>query len=242
MYNRKKFIQMVAQSFKFLIRSFLDFVFISNCELCGKYLEDSRLMICKECFGRIERVNRFDIEKKFEERFDYGFINKAFSCFHFEENTIIQKLIHELKYNNKRSIGKILGEILGSSIKDEHDFITADAILPVPLHKLRMRERGYNQSELIANGVSKVIGVKVISDLLVRVKNTQTQTKLNFYERRENVKDAFKVKNKYNSYIVGRKFIIVDDVITTGSTIVECAKVLKQKGAEKVYAISVAVA
>jgi len=233
---------MIVRGFKLLIRSFMDFIFISECEICGKYLEDSRVIVCKECLSKIERVDRFDIERKFEEKFAGGFISKAFSCFHFEENTIVQKLIHEMKYNNKRSIGKILGEILGSSIRDEHDFITADALLPVPLHKIRKRERGYNQSELIALGVSKVIGVKVIDDLLVRVRNTQTQTKLNLHERKENVKDAFKVKSKYKDFVVGKKFIVVDDVITTGSTVIECAKVLKQNGAEKIYALSVAVA
>ncbi len=201
------------------------------------------MIVCYECLQRIEKLNTIDLEKIFIQKFGSdSFINKAFSYFHFKDESIIQTLIHELKYQNKRSIGIFLGEIIASSIKDDADFTSADALIPVPLHKIRFRERGYNQSELIAKGISKVIGIKVINDLLMRNRNTQTQTKLNFEERRENVKDAFYVSKKYKDFIPGKNFIIVDDVITTGSTINECGKALIQSGASKVFAISVAVA
>lgn len=173
---------------------------------------------------------------------NHGYITKAFSCFHFKEESIVQMLIHELKYQNKRTIGILLGEIVGNAVKHDADFTSVDALLPVPLHKIRLRERGYNQSELIAKGINRVIGVKVINDMLIRKRNTQTQTKLNLEQRTENVKDAFVINEKYKNFVVGKKFVIVDDVITTGSTVNECAKELIRSGASQVLALSVAVA
>lgn len=183
------------------------------------------------------------MEEKLKAKFgDSKYISKAFSYFHFKEESIIQVLIHELKYQNKKSIGVFLGELVGKHIKNDPDFILADALVPVPLHKIRLRERGYNQSEMISKGISRITGIKVIGDLLIRVRNTETQTKLNFEQRIENVKEAFKLREKYKDFVVGKRFIIVDDVITTGSTINECAKTLIDSGASKVLVLSVAVA
>lgn len=201
------------------------------------------MIICTDCFQKIERTNPIDLERSFSAKFgNTSFISKAFSVFHFKEESIIQTLIHELKYQNKRSIGIFLGEVVGQLIKNDSDFSTADVLVPVPLHKIRLRERGYNQSELIAKGVSNATGIKVIGDLLIRTRNTETQTKLNFEERKENVKDAFFVNRKYKNFVIDKKVIVVDDVITTGSTINECAKALAMAGASEVLALSVAIA
>ncbi len=234
---------MLPRAVKFIVDLFLDFVFIHECEICHQHLDDKRIIICRDCFQKIERANPIDLERSFTIKFgNPNFINKAFSCFHFKEESIIQTLIHELKYQNKRSIGILLGEVIGQLIKNDPDFSAADILVPVPLHKIRLRERGYNQSELIAKGVSNATGIKVIKNLLVRTRNTETQTKLNLEERKENVKDAFFVNGKYKSFVIDKKVIIVDDVITTGSTINECAKALAQAGASKVFALSVAIA
>ncbi|MEN3037748.1 MAG: ComF family protein [Candidatus Kryptonium sp.] len=234
---------MLLNSLKFLLDSILDFIFIYECEICHRHLEDKRAIICRDCLNKIEMVKPFDMMRIFASRFeDYGYISKAFACFHFKEESAIQILIHELKYQNKSSIGLLLGEIVGNAIKDDPDFSTADALVPVPLHKIRLRERGYNQSELISKGISKVIKINVQNDLLIRVRNTETQTKLNLDQRKENVKDAFVVNDKHKNFVNGRKFIIVDDVITTGATINECAKALISSGASGVFAVSVAVA
>ncbi len=228
---------------KLLLDSILDFIFIYECEICHRHLEDKKTIICLDCLHKIEKVEPIDMKQSFELKFgNHGYITKAFSCFHFKEEGIVQMLIHELKYQNKRTIGILLGEIVGNAIKHDVDFTTADALLPVPLHKIRLRERGYNQSELIAKGISKITGIKVINDMLIRKKNTQTQTKLNFEQRLENVKDAFVLNEKYKNFVVGKRFAIVDDVITTGSTLNECAKELVRSGASQVLALSVAVA
>lgn len=234
---------MLPSTIKFFLDAILDFIFIYECEICRQHLEDKRTIICSECMHKIDIVEFVDMERTFATKFgNDGYVSKAFARFHFKDESIIQTLIHELKYQNKPSIGKFLGEIVGNSIKDDIDFSTSDVLVPVPLHKIRLRERGYNQSELISKGISKVTGITIINDLLIRTRNTQTQTKLDFEQRKENVKDAFKVKDKYKNFVRGRKFIIVDDVITTGSTINECAKVLVEAGASQVLALSVAVA
>ncbi|MFN3135810.1 MAG: ComF family protein [Candidatus Kryptonium sp.] len=228
---------------KLLFDSILDFIFIYECEICHRHLENKKTIICLDCLHKIEKVEPIDMKQSFNLKFgNHGYITKAFSCFHFKEESIVQMLIHELKYQNKRTIGILLGEIVGNAIKYDPDFTSADALIPVPLHKIRLRERGYNQSELIAQGISKITGIRVINDMLIRRKNTQTQTKLNLEQRKENVKDAFMINKKYKSFIVGKKFIIVDDVITTGSTITECAKELISSGASQALVLSVAVA
>ncbi|CUS96850.1 ComF family protein [Candidatus Kryptobacter tengchongensis] len=234
---------MLLSTIKFFLDSILDFIFIYECEICHRHLEDKRMIICSECIHKIERVEPVDIERTFTTKFrSDGYISKAFACFYFKDESIIQTLIHELKYQNKPSIGILLGEIVGNSVKNDPDFISSDALIPVPLHKIRLRERGYNQSELISKGINRVTGINLINDLLIRVRNTQTQTKLNLEQRKENVKDAFKVKDKYKNFVPWRKFIVVDDVITTGSTVNQCAKALVDAGASRVLALSIAIA
>ncbi|MFN7088483.1 MAG: hypothetical protein ACK4NX_01500 [Candidatus Paceibacteria bacterium] len=182
------------------------------------------------------------MKQSFDLKFgNHGYITKAFSCFHFKEEGVVQMLIHELKYQNKKTIGILLGEIVGNAIKHDIDFTSTDALLPVPLHKIRLRERGYNQSELIAKGISKVTGVKVINDMLIRKRNTQTQTKLNFEQRLENVKDAFVLNEKYKNFVVGKRFAIVDDVITTGGTKIEALAKLSAAAKVNISGLVVAV-
>jgi ComF family protein len=117
--------------------------------------------------------------------------------------------------------------------------ITADAIVPLPLHKRKLRERGYNQSELIARGISEITGFPVRTDFVRRSKYTQTQTALSLDERKANMEDAFICGP---ADVGGTTVIVVDDIITTGSTVRSCAEVLKVAGAAEVIAASAAIA
>ncbi len=148
-----------------------------------------------------------------------------------------------------RSIGKIFGRELGDVIK--RTGINFDFVIPVPLHIAKYRERTYNQSEYICYGINEVTGIPVIENCLKRIRYTKSQTKLKFTERQKNVKDAFQVNKKYVvetpasggcPVLNGKNIILTDDLITTGSTIFECARILKSAGCGKLLICSAAMA
>jgi competence protein ComFC len=157
-----------------------------------------------------------------------------------------KELIHRFKYGKKIPLGKRLGQRLGETINSDVDlktqdlwFLKSDFLIPVPLHKSRYRERGFNQSDILAEGISKVTGLSVLKNVLKRKKNTKDQTNLSREQRDENVRGAFVVTEP--KMINEKKIILVDDVITTGATLSECARVLKQAGAQKILGMTIAV-
>ena len=153
-------------------------------------------------------------------------------------NQPVQALIHLLKYRRRRSIGVFLGECLGKIIVCEPWFAHIDTIVPLPLHSVRLRERGYNQSERIAKGFADYTGVPMNTGLVVRRRPTKTQTRLSIEQRRENVKDAFATPPGQS--LKGRHIVLVDDVLTTGASLDSCARALVDGGAAAVYALTVA--
>ncbi|MEO8167427.1 MAG: phosphoribosyltransferase family protein [bacterium] len=171
-----------------------------------------------------------------------GNISGLVSACHFEKEGTLQALIHQLKYSEMTGIGIELGKKLGENLRPFLGDVLLTAIIPVALHPAKKRERGYNQAEFIAQGMHKVTRIPVLPSLLKRNKNTRTQTKLNLEERQANVSEAFGIPRRHLSLIKGSSFVLVDDVITTGATIQECAQVLKSHGAKDVYAASVALA
>lgn len=138
-----------------------------------------------------------------------------FSLIHFHKNHFVQDIMHHIKYQNGKTIADTLGLLLGERIQSINHNI--DSIIPLPLHPKKLQERGYNQAQIIAEGISKETGIPVINDFLIRTKHTQSQTKKTRLERIRNVSDTFeintKVKQNYTHYL------IVDDVLTTGATI-----------------------
>lgn len=181
------------------------------------------------------------LNKEFERKFSKDNIISGFqSLFVFEEEGAIQKCIHRMKYSGSFVTGKILGSITAKELSDKIEPWKADLIIPVPIHRTRRADRGYNQSYYIAKGISTTLKIPLRDNIIKRNRYTSTQTKLNLAERKLNVQDAFTFKKKYNP--AGKRIILVDDVITTGATISECGRVLLEHGAEKVFALSVALA
>lgn len=170
-----------------------------------------------------------------------GHVSGLVSKFYIDEEGPLHSLIHQLKYNGMTSLGVALGEHLAGVLVPEiygHSY----TLLPVPLHRSKTRERGYNQSEHICKGISNRTGLTVASSLLRRTRYTQSQTALDIEERRRNVAGAFSLHPRCRSAVAGQSFIVVDDVITTGATIDACARLLVQHGARRVLACSVALA
>lgn len=158
---------------------------------------------------------------------------------------IVKKLLYQFKYRPfltdlKKPLGKLFYEGL---IQQEAfiKFLEKDTFLvAIPLHKSRERKRGYNQSELLANELSKLLLIPKISNVLVRIKKTTPQFKLSKEERRVNLKDAFGINLKLKDTIKGKNILLVDDITTTGATLKECAKILKRSGVGKVLGITLA--
>jgi ComF family protein len=166
-----------------------------------------------------------------------GAIADLVSLFVFEKEGPLQAIVHALKYSGIQQVGTELGRRLGTLIQKEG--IRADLVIPVPLHKRKLRERGFNQSLLIARGISEVMGIPVRRALIRRTRWTQTQTALSKEERQENVKQAFTCGE---ADLQGLCIIVVDDVITTGATIKAVAGAIQASNPKTVIAASAAIA
>jgi ComF family protein len=227
-----------------ILEPILQFVYPPLCLACGETLERHERLVCENCWRSIETVHaEDDLYQQFLTKLaGDGIISGLFSPFYFEKEGKLQAVIHGLKYQGYTSLGVKAGRKIGERIESVNDLPKADVLLPVPLHPLKKRERGYNQSELICRGIEEVTRIPVRADLLRRRKYTVSQTQLSSEERKENVGDAFEINEKKRGDISGKSFILVDDVITTGSTINACARALATAGAKSVHAASIALA
>lgn len=149
--------------------------------------------------------------------------------------------IHLLKYSGAERIADRFGFFMAKEIVADEELSTSDMIVPVPLHPARKRERGYNQSELIAGKIGVELRIRNEWHLLERIRQTQTQTLFDAEGRKKNIAGAFSMGKHLKVAVKGKNILLIDDVITTGSTIRECARVLKENGAAKVYAASAAI-
>lgn len=223
---------------KILYNSLKDFIFPKICIVSDKKLieNNSNDFLDDKIILSLERLNVNDItEMKIK------ISNKEiFSLYSFRTDSDMQKIIHNFKYNGFQNVGLIFGNILVDELlNSDLDISSYDMIAPVPLFIAKERSRGYNQSSILASVIGKKIGVDFIPDLLIRTKDTKSQTGMNKDERVANVKNVFRLNDSY--VIKGEKIILVDDVMTTGSTVSECLKILKKKGCEKVLAVSLAI-
>lgn len=230
--------------FRAILNGFIDFILPPVCLCCespidAAYNGRGSKFICSKCYSKLEKFG--DTHPWQSEMISRGFIDNSISAFWFRERTEIQTLMHEMKYNKMKSVGRMFGREIGSRITLQSRF-TWDYIIPVPLHKAKLRDRTYNQSEYIALGINEVLKTAVLNDGIIRTRFTGTQTKLNKQQRKENVKEAFSLNPKYSGDITGKNIIITDDVITTGATILECADTLKKAGAGRVWVCSAAYA
>jgi ComF family protein len=227
---------------KSIINPLLDFIYPPVCISCNMPLPDGNKKVCRNCWNAIPPLTKSHslYQETRTKLLSEGHIDDLISCYVFEREGPFQYIAHALKYQEYKSLGIELGQRIGRLIQDWN--VETDIIVPVPLHRIKHRERGYNQSECIAQGIASIICKPIIIDLVHRTRHTQTQTKLNFQERHINMKNAFEIGRGGSKKINGRKCVVVDDVITTGATINSCASVLLAAGARKIAAVSAAIA
>jgi ComF family protein len=227
---------------KSLVGVILDFIFPPVCLNCRQLLSAHEKFICNPCWEAIERVHPghpLYCETR-EKLLASGVVSNLVSCFVFQSEGAVQRLAHAVKYEGFETLGVWLGQELGRAIRSAG--IQADCLIPVPLHKRKFRERGYNQAELVARGIAELIGLPVRTDIVRRKRFTETQTKLDLEQRRKNMEEAFEIVPGKDIEVSGKAYIIVDDVITTGATITSCAGEFVSAGASRVIAASLALA
>lgn len=228
----------VLNVIKKCFNSLADLIWLPHCVICGARTEG--LPICTEC----ETEMQLDMRPHCPE---CGAINSKkcprhpepiFDCYYplFVFGDSIRELIHGLKYADRVDIGEFLGKKLGEKMRNTKVFDDVDYFIPVPLHAVKKRERGYNQSEIIASSLREITGIPIMNDAVERIHRTRSQTKLNREQRKDNVSMVFKLAID----VKDKNFVIIDDVITTGATVCELARTIIGGGGKVSCALAIA--
>lgn len=226
-----------------LVNLLKGFIAPKHCLVCNKFIEDEPPLrfeyLCNDCFDRIPLAPSSDIiYNQLLTNNNPLYLTKITSLISLKENRDYIELIHFVKYQGFKklgfSFGVMLGKLLQNTLNTDYDFI-----VPIPIHSAKERERGFNQSDIISNGISSVLSIPVNTKLIKRKSYTQTQTLLSKEERKINVANVFSSFSK-NVGLKNKKCLLVDDVLTTGSTINFAAKELMKCGAEKVDGATIA--
>lgn len=206
--------------------SFLSLFFPRYCIVCGRTLAKGEECLCTMCNINLPRTDYHLRKDNPVEKMFWGKIplEQATSFFFYRKGSDFRQILHQLKYGGQKGIGAIMGRYMAAELLESGFFEGVDVILPVPLHKKKQQIRGYNQSEWIARGIAAVTGISIDTESVVRRKNTETQTRKSFLERWENVEGIFELNHAES--LIGKHILIVDDVLTTGATTVECASCL----------------
>ena len=204
------------------------FFFPQWCLICGKTLLEGEEYLCFHCLSNMPRTHLYlqkdnEMEKELWGKLP---IERASAYLYYSKGGDVKKLLTELKYRGNADLGCFLGRCMTREMLSSGFFQGVDGIIPVPLHPRKQKIRGYNQSIMLANGISSITNIPVWNDLLIRTQNTQTQTRKGSYERWLNVKDIFECISP--EQLKGKHVLLVDDVFTTGATLVACADAFRQ--------------
>lgn len=213
--------------------SLLEFVFPPICIACDGMLDLGDKLVCHACRQGLKKVEG----PVHEGVIDVDRIDEIRSGVYYDEK--MQTLIHHFKYQRALSLADTFADILAEIVLTHSRWRESDLLIPVPLHKIKLRERSFNQSEEVAKALSHKTSIPCMKNVLIRRVNTLSQTQMSDARARiENMKDVFEVRDA--AAVRGKSVILVDDLITTGSTANACAGVLKENGASIVFVLTVA--
>lgn len=220
----------------------LSLFFPDLCAVCKMRLTEAEQHICLNCLSLLPKTSYHLQPDNRLEQFFAGRIpfQRIAAYAYFVKGGSIQNIIHELKYSNNPKIGNFIGELAGENIKGSAFVSTIDYLVPVPLHPKRLKQRGYNQSLEICKGIADKINIPIDTTTLIRTVNNQSQTKNSRFDRWKNVEDIFTLTS--HEKFKDKHIVLVDDIITTGSTLESCAKeILKSEGCKvSIFAIGTA--
>jgi len=212
------------------------------CQACGDALAPADEEICLHCMFKLPYTNfHLDGENAMTQSLWGRVPVEAAAAFvYFNKGSRVQHMIHRFKYRGRHQIGTFLGRIYGYKLAKQSPFNTIDMIIPVPLFKKKQLKRGYNQSEVFARGLAIGLGVPVETDLLFRIRESESQTRKTADERWVNVKDIFAAPHPER--LQNKHILLVDDVFTTGATIEACASTLMKDTNVRISVVTIAYA
>lgn len=214
-----------------LLEGALNFIFPPVCGICGK--TDDKY-ICSKCFDRLKIY-----EKVKTDTYEDKYFKTHFWIYEYKDE--IRKRIIDYKFNDKSYIFRTFVELIESNSKAVEYINSFDVIVPVPIHKKRLKQRGYNQCELIAKALSKsMVNLTYANKILIKKRNITPQSTLNKAERTSNIQGAYQLLDAQRYDLKSKRILIFDDIYTTGSTVNECAKVLRKLTNEKIGVFTLA--
>jgi ComF family protein len=232
---------------KGILLDLLDFVYPPHCELCAARLDRGERIICRTCWRDVNGItapfcSRCGIPLSTSDTFCDACLKRgrlfSFSRSYGLFDLTLRHIVHLLKYRRRKGLAAPLVSRMAVLMGSDARYGSMDALIPVPLHGVKRRSRGFNQSRLLAGGLSLLSGLPVIENVLIRKRNTVSQSSLSLSQRMTNVRGAFAVTG--SPAIRDRRVILIDDVLTTGSTADACAGALLQAGAAEVCVMTVA--
>ena len=224
-----------------LAEDLLWMMYPSLCAACGRPLFTGEECICTPCRYRLPKTGFHTHAENPVIKHFWGKvrIQRATAYYYFSKGQRVQELIHQLKYKGRKDVGDTVGKLMGNDLK-KSDFNAVDLIVPVPLHKSRQKVRGYNQCDCIGEGLSAGLNKKFSPHVLERREATQTQTNKSRYDRYRNVENIFTVAEP--EMVRGKNILLIDDVITTGSTLISCAEAILNVPDTEVFIAAIACA
>ena len=220
--------------------SLINLFFPKSCAGCHSFLLKEEIVICTACRHEIPQTHHHKILNNETMQKFYGKIPLEFaaSLLYFHKKGIVQEMIHKLKYKGHQEIGETIGNWYAEELKSIEELHDVDYIIPIPLHKKRLKERGYNQVTTFGKSLSKNLNIEYNETILVRNVYSKTQTKKTFLGRSEVVEIIFGVQFDESHY--NKHFLLIDDVITTGSTLEACSRELLKITGSKVSIVCMA--
>ncbi len=225
-----------------MLNSIVDLLFPKVCYACHHLLNDNEHTVCTNCRNDLPVTNFHFNDDNTVLKVFYGRvkIEYATALLRFEKKGIVQQLIHGLKYKGHETIGVFLGDWLGGELKTIKAYHEIDMVIPVPLHKKKLKKRGYNQVAKFAQHIAKALDISYRDDVLLKVTNTESQVLKQRLARWNNTNELFMLQNKQD--IANKHILLVDDLITTGATMEACITVLNQGDNVKISVASMAIA
>lgn len=210
-----------------MLKDLLNLLFPRNCNACYGALVSNEKEICTACRNELPLVTDNQLKRillKLDFKKDV-IENNISSLFYFEKNTQVQELLHNLKYRQGYQLGEVIGNWHAAIMQKSGKFTAIDLVIPIPIHKKRLRDRGYNQVALYAQTVSKQINAEYRDDILIKKTHRKSQVLLNKQQRINNILDSLSLQNI--DYLKGKNILILDDIITTGATMKACISCFK---------------